>query len=104
MSKPVKLKRIGVLSLAKFYAIMMGIMGLIIGIFIAFIAIISSISGSIATSTASGQLGLFAGLGFLGIVIIPLFYATLGFIIGVVSAFLYNLIAGWIGGIEVEIE
>jgi hypothetical protein len=34
----------------------------------------------------------------------PFFYAAMGFVAGVVSAWVYNLIAGWIGGIEVDVE
>jgi len=34
----------------------------------------------------------------------PFFYAALGFIFGVVGAFIYNLLAKWVGGIEVEVE
>ena len=33
-----------------------------------------------------------------------LFYGVFGFIFGVISAAIYNLIARWIGGIEVEVE
>ncbi len=33
-------------------------------------------------------------------VIAPIFYAVFGFIGGVIAAFVYNLVAGWTGGIE----
>jgi hypothetical protein len=32
------------------------------------------------------------------------FYGIFGFVFGVISAAIYNLIARWIGGIEVEVE
>lgn len=44
---------------------------------------------------------------------LPVFYACMGFsaaastfyaVIGVLSAAIYNLIAKWLGGIEVEVE
>ena len=35
-----------------------------------------------------------------GAVIAPIFYAVFGFIFGVIAAFIYNLVAGWTGGIE----
>ena len=34
----------------------------------------------------------------------PVFYAAMGFVGGVVSAFVYNLIAKWIGGMVVDIQ
>lgn len=37
-------------------------------------------------------------------IILPIFYGAMGFILGVIGAFIYNLIARWVGGIEVEVE
>ena len=94
----VEIKRIGVLSLAKLQAIVMAILGLLIGIMYA-------ILGTVIASLASAQgqsLGILAGLGFLSIIILPIFYGIMGFVSGAIGAFLYNLIAGWIGGIELE--
>jgi hypothetical protein len=34
----------------------------------------------------------------------PVIYAVMGFVFGVLGAWVYNLIAKWIGGIEVEVE
>ena len=34
----------------------------------------------------------------------PVLYGVFGFIFGAISAALYNVIARWIGGIEVEVE
>ncbi len=35
---------------------------------------------------------------------IPIFYAVIGFIAGLISALVYNIFAGIIGGIEIEVE
>ena len=43
-----------------------------------------------------------AGLG--AIVILPIFYGGLGFIVAVIASALYNLAAGWVGGIEIELK
>ena len=37
-------------------------------------------------------------------IFMPVFYGVFGFVFGVISAAIYNLIAHWIGGIEVEVE
>lgn len=36
--------------------------------------------------------------------LMPVFYGVFGFIFGAISAALYNLIARWVGGIQVEVE
>jgi hypothetical protein len=45
---------------------------------------------------------LFHGRGIAGVFVIflPIIYAVFGFIGGVISAFIYNLVAKWTGGIE----
>jgi len=34
----------------------------------------------------------------------PITFAIPGFIVGAIGAFIYNLVAGWIGGIEMDFE
>ena len=48
---------------------------------------------------AQSGAGFFPG-GILFIVLLPLLYAAAGFIVGIISAAVYNLIAKWTGGIE----
>jgi hypothetical protein len=36
-------------------------------------------------------------------VMIPVLYGVMGFIGGIIGALIYNLVAKWIGGIEVEV-
>jgi hypothetical protein len=36
--------------------------------------------------------------------LMPIFYAVMGFVFGVVGAFIYNVLAKWVGGIELEVE
>ena len=50
------------------------------------------------------QQRLFAAMMFGFGIFMPVFYGVFGFIFGVISAAIYNLIARWIGGIEVEVE
>jgi hypothetical protein len=45
-----------------------------------------------------------AGFGTMFAIGMPVMYGCFGVIGGAVGAVLYNLIAGWIGGIEVELE
>ncbi len=85
------LKRVGVVSAARISGVLAAIFGLILGIVCAFIG---------------------GGLGSLGVVPVwlvnliglPIIYGLVGIIGGALYAALYNLVAGLIGGIEIELE
>jgi hypothetical protein len=38
------------------------------------------------------------------VILLPLFYGLMGFLMGMLTAALYNLIAGWLGGVELEVQ
>lgn len=38
------------------------------------------------------------------VIFLPVFYSVAGFLGGVIGAFFYNLVAGWTGGLEFEVE
>ncbi len=96
------LKRIGVLSFALTWAIVLALFGVIIGI-------ISFIFGTSAFS-AMGGMWMHTGnnmmtgsvLGAFMIVIMPILLFIEGFIIGAITGWLYNLVAKWTGGIKLE--
>ena len=94
--------RVGVLSYAKISAIISAIIGLILGIFYAILFSIIGATGAAATGEPSA--GLFAGLGFAMIIVMPIFYGIIGFIFGALGAFVYNLVAKWVGGIELDFD
>lgn len=98
------LKRVGVLSVAKLYAVLMAAFGLLLGIFYAIIgAAFGALAGSAGLSTGLPA-GLGVGFGLLAIIFLPIMYGFIGFISGAIGALLYNLIAKLIGGIEMEFE
>ena len=37
-------------------------------------------------------------------IFLPIFYGIMGFVGGLLSAWLYNIVAKWVGGIEIETE
>jgi hypothetical protein len=45
-----------------------------------------------------------AGVGIGLAVAIPIIYGIIGFIGTLIAAAIYNLVAGWVGGIEVELD
>lgn len=87
-----KVKKIGVLSLAKILGFLYAIIGLILGVLFA----VLSLFGFNADET-----GLFFGAA--SIIIFPILYGIMGFIGGLITGFFYNLVASKIGGLEVEI-
>ena len=91
-----RIKRFAPLQLGKMLAVLYGIMGLV---FCPFLLLFSTLA---AHTGGRPGMGMMFGTGFA--LLLPVFYAVMGFIGGVVSGFLYNLIAKWIGGIEVEVE
>ena len=92
-----RLKRIEPLSLGKLFGILYALMALIIGAFITVFSLVG-----IAVNSQAGLFGLIFGIG--AIILLPIFYGIAGFLIGLIGALLYNLVAKWTGGIELEFE
>lgn len=91
------IKRIAPLQLGKMLAILYGIMGLI---FIPFFLIMSAAASQLPAEQRVGMMALGAGFALL----MPVFYAVMGFVTGALGALIYNVVAKWIGGIEVEVQ
>ncbi len=89
------LKHIGVLSAGKISALASALIGLILGLLL---IIVGSIFGA-----SLGASGIFAGLGFFSLLTLPIIYGFMGFILGVVGTLFYNIVASWVGGLEIEI-
>lgn len=90
-------KSVGVLSVAKIMGLIYGCMGLIFAPFILLMGLMGSALGQHNSPLA----GIF-GVGFA--VLMPVFYGVIGFIAGLIGALLYNLLARWVGGFELELE
>jgi hypothetical protein len=97
------IRRIGVLSLAKISAALHGAIGLILGVFFALASVLGGAIGQAARDAAVPQIVAML-FGFGAIVFMPILYAIMGFLIGVVSAFVFNLVARLAGGLELEID
>lgn len=96
-----ELTRVGPWSVARVFGAMYAAMGLIFG---ALFACIALVGGSIAERSGeeSGVFGALFGVG--AIVLFPLFYGGCGVVFGALTAWLYNVFAGMVGGIEVELQ
>lgn len=101
------LRRVGVLSCGKVLGALYALLGLIIGGIYALLALLFAVIGvSTAQETgdalAGGVFGVLFGVG--AIILFPILYGVLGFVGGVIAAFLYNLISRFVGGIELDLE
>jgi hypothetical protein len=98
------IKRIGVLKAAIVQACIMGLFGLLFGLcFLFFGTLLGSMLGSAASNAGAGAgLGMLGGIGM--VIFLPIMYGVTGFVAGAIGAAIYNLVAGWVGGIELEVE
>ena len=93
------IKRVGPLSCAKIGAALNGVIGLLAGIAFA----LAAMAGAFAASEDPvGMFGAIFGVG--AIVILPIFYACIGFVMTLIMAVIYNALASAVGGIEVDIS
>ena len=97
-------KRVAPGSAFKIGLVMYAILGLILGIFMAFISMVAGTLGSLGESAAPGAKLLGFGMGFGAIIIFPIGYGVIGGIFAAIGAVIYNLVAGWVGGLEVDIS
>ena len=96
------IKRVGPMSVAKVAGVLYALIGLLIGgIFSLVMAVAGGFMGT-QQEMPIPMLGTFFGVG--AVVVLPIFYGVLGFVGGAIGALIYNLVAGWTGGIEVEIQ
>lgn len=97
-------KRVNAVSLAKIQGIIMAIFGLLGGIIMAgFGGMIGSLSRQAGAGGAALPAGFGLAFGVGGIIFLPIVYGILGFIAGLISGWIYNLVAKWVGGIELEL-
>ena len=83
--------------MAKLLTIIMAFIGIIAGTLYAFI-------GAIYDVLTSNSVNLGTALAFLALLGMPIIFGLVGFLTGAIGALIYNLVARWFGGIELEIE
>ena len=95
----VKIKKFDPLSVGKVLAVLYALMGIIMGGVFTLFALI----GFGASAAYGADMPFFIPLFGIGAVLfLPIMYGVAGFVFGVITALLYNLVAAWVGGIEVE--
>jgi hypothetical protein len=93
------IKRIGPVSCARITGTLYAILGLLIGAVVSLTALV----GGFASRTTAGS-GIAAALGMGAIVAFPILYGAIGFVSTLIGAWLYNMLAGLVGGIQMDVE
>jgi hypothetical protein len=92
-----RLRSIGVLSCAKIFAVIQGAIGIVVGFLFLLFALVGA-----AFMPAQQRLGM---VGMIVIaVLMPVFYAVIGFTVGAIWPAVYNLTAQAIGGLELQLD
>jgi hypothetical protein len=85
------------MSVAKVLGLLYGCMGLLFAPLFLLIGLAGSLAGQDRMMPFAGIFGVGFAL------MMPVIYGVMGFIFGALFAFIYNLAAKWMGGIEVEV-
>jgi hypothetical protein len=95
-----RLTNVNPLKLGITLGVIYGIMSLIIAVPV---FLIMSLVGAASAARGGGQAlpAIFSGV---FVIFLPIIYAVVGFIGGVIAAFIYNLVAKWTGGVEFTTE
>ena len=94
------LKHIGVLSAAKISGVMYAAMGLILGLILAGVFSLLPMAGR--SSDVPAWLAPAFGIG--SLIFMPIMYGLIGFVGGAIGAVIYNVFAGMVGGVELQLE
>jgi len=93
----VKKKSVNVLRLARFQAILFALVGLVAGVLYSF-------GGVIFDVATTGSVNWGTAMAFLALIGMPIAFALVGAILGLVEAVLFNLFAKRFGGIEIDFD
>lgn len=99
------IRRVGVLSVAKIYGLLLTVFGLIIGVIYGLILIVAGVF--VSSMSPRGDAGMGAPpiiMGVVAMIAFPIIYGIIGFIAGAIGGLIYNVAAGVVGGIELELE
>jgi len=99
------IKRVNPISAAKIGGVLYGLLGLVIGACISIFALL--FSGMMARAADESGSSMFPSMfpmmfGAGAVVIMPIFYGVIGFVMTLISAALYNVASKITGGVEID--
>ncbi len=97
--------KIGVISLAKILGMSGLIVGLIAGVIYGGILILLGIAGAASGEEEAATFALAGvGGGLMVMVVVPIFYGGMSFVVGLIYGLVINLVLSLAGGLELEIR
>jgi hypothetical protein len=98
------IRRIGVGSAAKITAVIYAAIGLCVGVVFALISTVGGgfLANAGAENNVPAWFGAMFGAG--ALIFLPICYGVLGAIGGALTALVYNLVAGTIGGLQLDVD
>jgi hypothetical protein len=93
------IRHVGPLSCAKIFGVLYATMGLVFGCVLSLVAMAGGLAGN-AVASAAGIGAVSVGV----VIALPIVYGTVGFLMTLLLAWLYNVAAAAVGGIEVDLE
>ena len=96
------LRSIGVLSCGKIMGAFYALIGLVAGGLLT----LASLTGAASQMVQNGADPVlpFMALGAFAIIFLPMLYGAFGFVGGIIGAAMYNLVAGIVGGLELNLQ
>ncbi len=94
-------RRVGPASAFKVGVVLYGMLGFIVGLLV-FLAALAGTQFFRGPETQIPFTG--AAMGIAALIVCPILYGLIGGIVAAIGAALYNLAAGWVGGLEVDIS
>jgi len=91
--------RVGPLSVAKVAGLLYVVIGLIAGGFVSLFSLAGAAFGA-SQGDDGAMFGALFGVG--AIVLLPIFYGCMMFVVTLIQAWLFNIAAGMVGGVEIE--
>jgi hypothetical protein len=95
-------RRIGPWSVGRVYGAMLAAMGLLFGGCIALLSLVGVGIAGHNDPNVPAWVGAALGLG--AVIALPIFYGVMGLVMGALMAALYNLFAGVVGGIDLDVQ
>ena len=95
-------KRVGPLSIAKIAAVLYAFMGLIGGAFFSMAALAGAFAGFDEAGFGPASFMGLVGAG--AIVVFPIMYGCIGFVMTLIGAVLYNVASSIAGGVQVDLQ
>jgi hypothetical protein len=93
------IRRIGPMSCARISGTLYAVMGLILGAVFS----VAALAGGFSAESAE-EAGFAAVFGVAAVIVLPLVYGGIGFLATFIFAWLYNILADVVGGIELDLQ